>query len=155
MNPETTGSETYILFEVAGTTYGVITRSVQQMEMVEHITPLPNAPPFVDGVVFTRGQVIPAVNLRARFGFDRIPHTPRTRLIVTNSNGRMVGLIVDSAREFMSISENAVHQPPDSITGLSRKYLKGVVSVGDRVVLTIDLDELITLETDKATALGA
>ncbi len=146
-------AETYILFEVAGTTFGVSSRSVQQMEMIEHITPLPNAPPFVDGVVFTRGEVIPAVNLRVRFGFNRIPHTTRTRLIVTNTNGRTIGLLVDSAREFMSISNEAVQPPPDSMTGLSGKYLKGIVTIGDRVVLIIDLDELVKVDQVRAAAL--
>jgi purine-binding chemotaxis protein CheW len=146
-------AETYILFEIAGTTFGVSSRSVQQMEMIEHITPLPNAPPFVDGVVFTRGEVIPAVNLRVRFGFDRIPHTTRTRLIVTNTNGRTIGLLVDSAREFMSISNEAVQPPPDSMTGLSGKYLKGIVTIADRVVLIIDLDELVKVDQVRAAAL--
>jgi len=139
-------AETCILFEIAGTTFGVSSRSVQQMEMIEHITPLPNAPPFVEGVVFTRGQVIPALNLRLRFGFERIPHTTRTRLIVTNNNGRTIGLLVDSAREFMSLSNDAVQPPPDSMAGLSGKYLKGIVTIGDRVILMIDLDELVRVD---------
>jgi purine-binding chemotaxis protein CheW len=139
-------AETYILFEIAGTTFGVSSRSVQQMEMIEHITPLPNAPPFVEGVVFTRGQVIPALNLRLRFGFEKIPHTTRTRLIVTNNNGRTIGLLVDSAREFMSLSNDAVQPPPDSMAGLSGKYLKGIVTIGDRVILMIDLDELVKVD---------
>jgi purine-binding chemotaxis protein CheW len=145
MKQENAERETYILFEIAGTTYGVSSRSVQQMEMVEHITPLPNAPEFVEGVVFTRGQVVPALNLRTRFGFQKAPHTTRTRLIVTNHNGRVIGLIVDSAREFMSITHDAVQPPPDSIAGMSGKYLKGIVTTGDRIVLVIDLDELVNV----------
>lgn len=141
-----TNAETYILFEIAGTTFGVSSRSVQQMEMIEHITSLPNAPPFVEGVAFSRGQVIPALNLRLRFGFERIPHTTRTRLIVTNNNGRTIGLLVDSAREFMSLSNDAVQPPPDSMAGLSGKYLKGIVTIGDRVILIIDLDELVKVD---------
>src|SRR5688500_8206020 len=75
-------SETYVLFELAGTTYGLRTRDVRHMEMVGHITPVPNTSPTVEGVVFSRGQVIPAVNLRVRFGFPREPHTVRSRLII-------------------------------------------------------------------------
>ena len=70
--------------------------------MVEHVTPVPNAPPFVDGVVFSRGQVVPAVNLRARFGFERAEYDLRTRLLVVQHGGRSVGLVVDAAREFVS-----------------------------------------------------
>jgi purine-binding chemotaxis protein CheW len=155
MSEQTANTETYILFEIAGTTYGVSSRSVQQMEMIEHITPLPNAPLFVEGVVFTRGQVIPAVNLRVRFGFEKTSHTTRTRLIVTNNNGRQIGLIVDSAREFMAIATDAIQPPPESLAGISGKYLKGIVTVGDRVILVIDLDELLSVEDSRISALKA
>ena len=154
MNQQSGNVETYILFEIAGTTYGVSSRSVQQMEMVEHITPLPNAPAFVEGVVFTRGRVIPALNLRTRFGFEKAPHTTRTRLIVTNHGERTIGLIVDSAREFMSISNDAIQTTPDSITGLSGKYLKGIVTVGERIVLIVDLDQLVNAGQQRAALEG-
>jgi purine-binding chemotaxis protein CheW len=155
MNQQGRNMETYILFEIAETTYGVSSRSVQQMEMVEHITPLPNAPAFVEGVVFTRGEVIPALNLRTRFGFEKAPHTTRTRLIVTNHDERTIGLIVDSAREFMSISNDAIQPTPDSITGLSGKYLKGIVTMGERIVLIVDLDQLVNAGQQRAAALEA
>jgi chemotaxis signal transduction protein len=94
-------AEPFVLFELAGTTYGVRSRFVQQMEMIEHITPVPNAPPAVEGVVLARGQVIPALNLRVRFGFERAPFDLRTRLMVVNHGERTLGLIVDTSREFL------------------------------------------------------
>lgn len=63
MNQLAIHSDSYVLFELTGTFYGIPSQLVQQMEMVEHITPVPNAPTFVEGVVFVRGQVIPAMNL--------------------------------------------------------------------------------------------
>jgi purine-binding chemotaxis protein CheW len=71
-------AEPYILFELAGTAYAVPSAAVQRMEMVEQVTPVPNAPPFVDGVVFSRGRVVPALNLRAGSG-SRGPGTTRGR----------------------------------------------------------------------------
>ena len=152
MSEKKKNSETYILFEIAGTTYGISSQSVQQMEMIEHITPLPNAPAFVEGVVFSRGQVIPALNIRNRFGFEKAPHTNRTRLIVANHRERLIGLIVDSAREFMSISSDAIQPPPDSIEGLSGKYLKGIVTLEERIVLVLDLDELVNVGSNGTSA---
>jgi purine-binding chemotaxis protein CheW len=84
-------AETYVLFELAGTTYGLRTREVQHMEMLDRITPVPNTSPAVEGVVFSRGQVIPAVNLRVRFGLPREPHTMRSRLIIVQVQQRLVG----------------------------------------------------------------
>ena len=138
-------AEPFVLFELAGTTYGVRSRFVQQMEMVEHITPVPNAAPAVEGVVLARGQVIPALNLRVRFGFERVPFDLRSRLMVVNKGGRTLGLIVDTAREFLRIPEAAVEPPPEAITGLSGKYLEGIATIKDRMILVLDLDEVLDI----------
>src|SRR5687768_4845329 len=113
-DPERQGSESFILCEIAGTFYGVRSRHVRQLEMVEHVTPVPNAPPAVEGVVFSRGQVIPALNLRARFGFERVPYDLRARLVVVDVEGRPIGLIVDAAREFVSIDAASIEPPPEA-----------------------------------------
>ncbi len=138
-------AEPFILFELAGTTYGVRSRSVQQMEMIEHITPVPNAPNAVEGVVLARGQVIPALSLRARFGFEKVPYDLRARLVVVSSGGRTVGLIVDTAREFVRIPAGAIEPPPEAITGLSGKYLEGIATIDGRMILVLDLGEVIDL----------
>ena len=74
-----TSSDHYILFNVAGTTYALPSQQVAHVEMVEQVTRVPNAAAFVDGVVFSRGQVVPAVNMRVRFGFERVDRDLRTR----------------------------------------------------------------------------
>ena len=151
MKEQVEKSETYILFEVAGTSYALPSRNIKLLEMIENITPVPNAVPCVEGVAFTRGQVIPALNLRSRFGLERTAHTPRSRLIVTNQNGRTVGLVVDSAREFISIPKEAIQPPPQGLSGLSGNYLKGVATVSGRVILIVDLEELWQVEVATAT----
>jgi purine-binding chemotaxis protein CheW len=141
---ETQSTEPYILFELVGTTYGLPSRVVQQMEMVEHITPVPNAPHFVEGVVFSRGQVVPAVNLRQRFGFEKIPHNLRTRLVVVSNGGRSVGLVVDAAREFVAIPTASLQPPPEALSGLSGKYLQSIARLGDRFILILNIDEVLS-----------
>lgn len=141
-------SEPFILFELAGTTYGIPANLVRQMEMVEHITPVPNAVAFVEGVVFSRGQVIPAINLRIRFGFEKISYDTRTRLIVVQTPNRIVGLIADTAREFVLIPNELVQLPPEGIYGLSGKYLSGIAMLNERMVLILNIQEL--LNSDEA-----
>ena len=138
-----TNSETFILMSVMGTTYALRSEQVQHMEMVEQVTRVPNAAPFVDGVVFSRGQVVPAVNLRARFGFERAPYDVRTRLVVVNSGGRQVGLIADEGREFVRLPANAVTPPQEALTGLSSQYVEGIVSLKGRLILVLNLDNLL------------
>jgi purine-binding chemotaxis protein CheW len=146
-------AENFILFQIADTSYAVPSVNVLQMEMIENITPVPNAAPYVEGVVFTRGQVIPAVSLRTRFGFERVPHTPRSRLIVTACGGRVVGLIADSAREFVSIPIDAVKPPPNGLSGVSGNYLRGIVTIDDRIILIVNIAELIdAVETQQDDA---
>ena len=137
-------TETYILFMVAGTTYALRSRDVAHVEMVEQITAVPNAAPFVDGVVFSRGAVVPALNLRARFGFERAPYDLATRLLVVNNAGRTVGLIVDGAREFAAIDPASIHPPATALSGLSGRSLEGVANVGDRLILVLNLDAVLT-----------
>src|SRR5690242_5756855 len=96
-------AEQFVLFELVNTTYALRSSAVSRLEMVENVTPVPNATHAVEGVVLTRGRIIPAVNLRARFGFPKVDYDLRTRLIVVEAEHRTVGLIVDAAREFISL----------------------------------------------------
>ena len=143
MSSETEMDETFVLFEIAGTTYGVPSRDVRQLEMIEHITPVPNASEAVEGVVFSRGQVIPAINLRTRFGFPKIDFDLRARLVVVAVGERNIGLIVDSAREFKRIPTAAINPPSENLEGTSGKYLEAIATLGDRIVLLLNLAEVV------------
>ena len=145
-------SDAYILFEIAGTTYAVASRSILHMEMVETVTGVPNAAPFVDGVVLSRGQVVPVVNLRARFGFERVASDLRTRLLVVQTAGRVLGLLVDSAREFVQLDADAIHPPHETMAGATGVSVAGVVTRNDRIVLVLDLDKLLEVSVAAAAA---
>ena len=96
-------TDTFVIFELAGSAYAIRSDEVQHVEMLEHITPVPNAAAAIEGIVFSRGQLFTALNLRSRFGLPRVAHTERSRLIFVRIHERTVALIVDSAREFRSI----------------------------------------------------
>ena len=146
------GVDSYILFMVAGTTYALPTTEVRHMEMIEDVTRVPNAPAFVDGVVFSRGQVVPVVNLRARFGFDRAAYDLRTRLVVVQSGGRQIGLAVDAGREFVCIPPAAVQPPNETLAGMSGRYVQGIASIGDRLVLLLNLERVLNFGDALAAA---
>jgi chemotaxis signal transduction protein len=142
MNAQT---ESYVLFELAGNVYGLPTRNVRHIDMFEHVTLVPNANPAIDGVVFSRGQVIPALNLRVRFGFPRQDHTLRTRIVFATIHDRTVGLIVDSAREFKSFSTDSLRPIANTLTGINDKYLTAVTKLGDKLVLMLDLEAVLNV----------
>ena len=141
-----TSLEPFILFELAGTTYGVRSRFVQQIEMIDDVAAVPNAHSALEGVVLVRGQVIPALNLRTRFGFEKIERDLRSRLVVIDSGTRVVGLIVDTAREFLKIPVESIEPPPEALTGLSGRYLEGIATINERPILVLNLDAVLDLE---------
>ncbi len=140
----------FVLFTLAEATYALPTSAIQQLDMVGSVTPVPNSLPFLEGIVSVRGQVLPAVDLRTRFGFPRAQRTLRSRLLVVRVQERTVGFIVDSAREFAHIAPEAIHPPPDAIGGHTRRYLSGVAQLGDRLVLVLDAAELLSREDEAA-----
>lgn len=144
--------ESYVLFELAGSIYGIPSQNVRHIEMFERATPVPNANPAIDGVVFSRGQVIPALSLRARFGFPREASTLRTRIIFTMVHGRNVGLIVDTAREFRNVPVESIGPIEETLTGINGRYLKAVTNVGERLVLILDLEAVLNVDEVKLPA---
>jgi len=138
-----TNRDSFVLFELADTTYGLRGTEVLKLEMIEHITPVPNAGPDLEGVVFSQGDVIPAISLRARFGFPKVEYDIRSRLLVVQAGERKLGLIVDSAREFKNIPAELISKPPESLEGTSGIYLSGIATIDERLILILDLEELV------------
>ncbi|HEY2910803.1 MAG TPA: chemotaxis protein CheW [Gemmataceae bacterium] len=145
-------AEPYVLCELAGTAYAIPSQSVQRMEMIETVTPVPNAPSYVDGVVFSRGRVVPAVNLRRKFGFEPMAYDLKTRLVVVADADRVVGLIVDSAREFVTIPADAIQAPPEGLAGTAESYLNGVATLNGKVVLVLNVAEILNHTNTPPTA---
>jgi purine-binding chemotaxis protein CheW len=138
-------NQAYILFELAGAHYALHSTEVQHIEMLEHVTPVPNAPTAVEGVVFSRGQVIPALNLRVRFGFPKAEKTLRTRLIVVQVKRRTVALVVDAAREFENIPIDSIRPIEETLTSVHDNYLQGVATVKERLVMLLNLEAVLNL----------
>jgi purine-binding chemotaxis protein CheW len=138
--------DNYIVFSLNGTPYALPSREVTHVELLEYVTRVPNAPHYVDGVVFSRGAVVPALNLRARFGFERVPVDAKTRLVVVQQQGRHIGLVVDSAREFLTIPETAIQPPSEALTGLSGRYIRGIATLGERLIIILNLSEVLNVD---------
>jgi purine-binding chemotaxis protein CheW len=149
-----TNRDSFVLFELAGTTYALRGTEVLKLEMIEHITPVPNASPELEGVVFSQGEVIPAISLRTRFGFPKTDYDIRSRLLIVQAGERKIGLIVDSAREFKNISADIISNPPESLVGTSGNYLIGIATIDDRLILILDLEALVNGQVTAAIEEG-
>lgn len=139
-------SGNYIVFELADFSYALRSDDVLHLETLDHVTPVPNTAPAVAGVVFSRGEVLPALDLRRRFGLPAVPPTAQTRLIFIHAHQRRVALVVDRAREFRSIPTTAIHPLAEKLHGIEGNYVLGHAKVGDKLVLLLDLARVLTLE---------
>lgn len=146
--------ETFILFEVAGTAYAVHSAQVQMVEFVGNITPVPNAPEFVEGVTSVRGQVLPVVAMRHRFNIadSPPPRDLRARLIVIRLDERSLAMWVDTAREFLRVSEDQIGPVPEGLREPGLEYLDGVISLPNRLILIVNLPKLFNPEERRALA---
>ncbi len=133
-----------VTFKIAGEEFGVDILKVQEIIRMLPITKVPNAPPFVEGVINLRGKVIPVIDMRKRFGMKANPHDSQTRIKVMDLQGQVVGFVVDAVSEVLRIKESTVEPPPPVVAGIGSDYMRGVGKIGDRLLILLDLDKLLT-----------
>ncbi|GEB75919.1 chemotaxis protein CheW [Sporolactobacillus inulinus] len=133
-----------ILFEMNGETYGVPVEQVLSIEKVDGITRLPNAAPFVKGVMNLRSIITPIIDVRERFQMGHSKITPDSRIIVVEQDEMSVGLLVDSSKEVLDIDADQLEQAPEMIGGSSAKYLSAVAKIGeDQLLLLLNLKQVL------------
>ncbi len=138
--------EPYVIFQMAGASYAIPSALVKHVEMVETLTPVPNAHPYLAGAVFSRGEVVPVVDCRRRFGFPSKPVDLQSRLLVTAPGGRTVGLLVDTAREFRRFHPDEILAPPEELLRRAGRFLTGVVVLGERLVFVLDVEQVLDFD---------
>ncbi len=137
-------------FKIGEEEFAVDILKVQEIIKLVDITPVPNAPEFVEGVINLRGKVIPIISLRKRFGFDHKEHDLRTRIIVVELEGKLVGFIVDAVTEVLRIPSSTVEPPPPIISKIESDYLKGVGKLDERLLILLDIDKVLSQKEKEA-----
>ena len=133
----------HIVFSLAGAEYALPVASILQMETFSGATLVPGAPAYVAGIVTVRGRVVPVIDLRARFGLPPAELTLDTRIIVSETEGRVVALRVDSAREVLKLDVEK-HQPaPSVISERASGFVYAVHALGPRLLLLVDLPKIL------------
>jgi len=135
-----------VSFHLGSEEYGVDISQVQEIIRMVEITHVPRAPRFMEGVINLRGQLIPIIDLRTRFGMQRGEQTKSTRIVVTEIGSKRVGIVVDSVSEVINIPLEQVENAPDMIAGGGTEYIQGVGKVNERLIILLDLTMVITGE---------
>ncbi|MFZ0954760.1 MAG: chemotaxis protein CheW [Candidatus Sulfotelmatobacter sp.] len=115
---------------------------VQEIIRLPELTRVPSSPKCMDGVMNLRGKIIPVITLRSRFGLDRVPHDEQTRIVVIETKGTVLGVIVDSVSEVLRIPADSV-EPPPRLGKVDREYVSGVGKIDDRLLILLDVDRLM------------
>lgn len=131
-------SDLYVLFQVGNEDYGLPAADVVVMESFDGATRVPGAPAWVEGLVQIRGEVLPVIDLRKRFGLPPVDRSLDHRVVVIRHGGRAVGLLVDRAREVVSIARDALREPPETVARGSDRLIRQVAKAGERLVMLID-----------------
>jgi purine-binding chemotaxis protein CheW len=130
-------------FRVGRETFGVPISSVREIVRVPEITSVPNAPDYVEGVINLRGQIIPVVDLRKRFGTKALESNRRNRIVVVEFEGRLVGMIVSSASEVLRIPASQIEEPHHVFPEGELDYVTGVGKLPGRLVILLDLKKIL------------
>ena len=133
-----------VVFRLGPESYGLRLHEVREIIMVGQITPVPRAPQFVDGVLNLRGEVMPVVDLRTRFGLARVEATSISRILITSIGGVFTGLVVDAVDEVRPVD---LHRfgPPPSVTAVgANRYIEKVARLDNGMIFLLELKQLLT-----------
>ena len=118
---------------------------VQEVTSMLGVSEVPNAPPYVEGIINLRGRLTSVINFRRKFGFESKEHDEDTRIIIIEHNGFPVGVVVDSVEEVIKIPEETVQKLPESTTtSVSEEYIRGVGMLENRLIMLLDVDKVLT-----------
>jgi purine-binding chemotaxis protein CheW len=131
-----------VSFMLGAEEFGVDIHKVQEINRMADITRIPEAPSYVAGIVNLRGKIVPVVSLRARFGMEQLAYDKNTRIIVCDTDGLVIGLIVDAVSEVLRIPAETLEEPPAAVRGGGREYLSGIIKLQDRLLLFLDITRL-------------
>jgi purine-binding chemotaxis protein CheW len=137
----------YLTFTLDEEEYGIGILKIKEIIGMMPITPVPQTPEHVKGVINLRGRVIPVVDLRLRFGMDSIDYNERTCIIVVEIDGRagtvMIGIVVDSVSEVLNIKAEEIEDTPTFGTKLNTDYILGMAKMEGGVKILLDIDKVL------------
>ncbi|HEO64384.1 MAG TPA: purine-binding chemotaxis protein CheW [Spirochaetes bacterium] len=136
-----------VTFTISEETYGLEILKVQEIVRLPQVTKLPKAPAFVKGVIDLRGSVIPILDLREKFGIDTIAYSEKTRVIILETSGKKIGIIVDTVSKVIQVEEKDIAPPPNVITGGDNQFISGVIRLEDKLIILLDIGNMFSEET--------
>jgi len=136
----------FVTFVLMDEVYGINVMQVQEVLRVTEIAPVPGAPAYVLGIINLRGNVVTVIDTRKRFGLPPSEVDDSSRIIVIESENQVVGILVDAVAEVVELQEGDIDAAPNVGTEDSSRYIQGVATREDGLLILVDLNKLLTDE---------
>ncbi len=136
----------WVTFRLADETYGINVMQVQEVLRYTEIAPVPGAPGYVLGIINLRGNVVTVIDTRDRFGLPTTEVTDNTRIVIIESEGQVVGIMVDSVAEVVYLRQSEIETAPNVGNDDSSRFIQGVCHKNDQLLILVDLDKLLSDE---------
>lgn len=133
----------YVIFSLAGEYYGINIHNVENIEKKAAITRVPHTKPFIMGIMNLRGNVIPVMDLRKRFGIESKDFDDDMRIIIVNYDEFQIGLVVDTSSETLQLEEESIDKAPTLKTNINEEYVRDVGKHDDRIIMLLDLKKVL------------
>jgi purine-binding chemotaxis protein CheW len=137
----------YLTFSLGQEEYGVEILKVQEIKGYSAITPIPNTPPYVKGVMNLRGAIIPVVDLRWKLGMPAAEYGPFTVIVVVKVGSKTIGLVVDAVSDVLNIPAADLQPAPDFGAQVDATFISGMARAGEKLVVLLDLDRVLGAES--------
>ncbi|HNA31000.1 MAG TPA: chemotaxis protein CheW [Thiobacillaceae bacterium] len=134
----------YLTFTLGKEEYGIDILKVQEIRGYEAVTRIANAPPFIKGVINLRGVIVPIVDLRIKFNLGEPTYDQFTVVIILNIGKRVVGVVVDGVSDVIQLNSDNLHPPPEFGSILDTRYILGLGTVDERMIIMVDIEQLMT-----------
>ena len=141
-----TGDEQFLTFRLDSQEYGIAILKVQEIKGWDKITPIPNSPPYMRGVLNLRGVIVPVIDLRLRFGLPEIERDAFTVIIVVNIGGRLAGIVVDAVSDVINVGADQQCATPDFEGQHNRDFIQGLAQVEGKLLILLDIDRMVKPE---------
>jgi len=142
----------YLTFALGEEEYGIEILKVQEIKGYSGITPIPNTPPHIRGVMNLRGTVVPVVDLRVKFGREGRDFSKFTVIVVVKIGEKIVGLVVDAVSDVLDIPASEIRPTPDLGSRADTRFISGMAPTNEKLVVLLDIDRL--LEEEEIATLG-
>ena len=135
-----------LTFRLGDQDYGIAISKVQEIREWTKVTPLPNSPSYIKGMLNLRGAIVPVIDLRMRFGLDVLERDGFTVIIVVNVGGRLAGIVVDTVSDVLSVDPGQRRALPEFEGQANRRFIEGLAQIDDRLMVLLNVDQLVTSE---------